>query len=210
MLSNLSAKIHLNPITTRLPQAALRKLFLVVCAPVHFWAIFMALQDLEWIVGRSTFWDFLGYSAYILLIAFLESLLLTGALLLLALLLPTAWREKTNLALLSAWALAILIASMLCQYYFFLDINPKTSNPYLLRFFDYVHYYDIWLFSALMLAVLSAAALPVLLFRRCPKLTALMLDVVERLNLLAAIFLLLDAAGLLLVIYRNLANLILL
>ena len=199
-----------NPFTTsRLQNGEALKLFLVVCTPVHFWAIFMALQDLEWIVGRTMFWDFIGYTAYVLLIALFESLLLTTAFLILALLLPTAWKEKINLAVLSAWAIAVLIAGILYQYYYFLDINKKTSNPYLLRFFDYVDYYDIWVLTAVMLTILSSALLPVILFPRFPKLTSLMLDLVDRLSLLSTIFLMLDAIGLLLVIYRNLANLIL-
>jgi len=210
VLNTIIARMRNNPFTTsRLQNGEALKLFLVVCTPVHFWAIFMALQDLEWIVGRTMFWDFIGYTAYVLLIALFESLLLTTAFLILALLLPTAWKEKINLAVLSAWAIAVLVAGILYQYYYFLDINKKTSNPYLLRFFDYVDYYDIWVLTAVMLTILSSAFLPVILFPRFPKLTSLMLDLVDRLSLLSTIFLMLDAIGLLLVIYRNLANLIL-
>jgi hypothetical protein len=210
VLSSAASKLRFNPFTARLGKQEIIKLFLVVCVPVHFWAIFMALQDLEWIVGRTMFWDFLGYSAYVLLIAFIESILITLGFLLFSLLLPSSWKQKINLSILSIWALAILFAAILYQYYYFLNINQKTSNPYLLRFFDYVNYYDIWLFIFLMLSIVLSAVLPVILFPRFVKITSLMLDLIDRLNLLAAFFLFFDAAGLLIILYRNLANFILL
>jgi hypothetical protein len=195
---------------SRFQKGEIWKLFLVVCAPVHFWAIFMALQDLEWIVGRSYFWEFIGYLGYILVIAFLESALLTGVLILAGLLLPQQWQEGKNLAVLSLWALAVLLAGIANQYYFFLDINPKTSSHYLLRLLDYIHYYDKLVFCAVVLVSLLAAALPPVLAAGFEKFTRGVLGLVERISVLSAIFLFLDAAGLLVVIYRNLSNMILL
>jgi hypothetical protein len=187
-------------------KGELWKLFLVVCAPVHFWAIFMGLQDLEWIVGRSYFWEFVGYLGYILIIAFIESALLTAVLILFGLLLPAQWREGKNLAVLSLWALAVLLAGIANQYYFFLDINPKSSSPYLLRLLDYVHYYNRPVFGLIVLAALLAAALPPVLAAGYDNFTRKVLGLVERFTVLSSLFLFLDALGLLVVIYRNLSN----
>lgn len=199
-----------NPFLVHFRKGDFFKFFLVVCMPVHFWAIFMALQDLEWMVGRSYFWEFIGYLAYILLIALLESAFLSAIFLLAGLLLPKAWREGANLAVLSAWALAVLLAGIANQYYFFLDVHNKSANPYIVRGLDYVYYYDTLVFVVLMLLILLAAALPPLLFPSTSRLRGIMLDLIERIGLLSSIFLFLDAVGLLIILYRNLSNLILL
>jgi len=206
-MAEAQSERRINLFTSHFQKGELWKLFLVVCAPVHFWAIFMGLQDLEWIVGRSYFWEFVGYLGYILIIAFIESALLTGVLVLFGLLLPAQWREGKNLAVLSLWALAVLLAGIANQYYFFLDINPKTSSPYLLRLLDYVHYYDRQVFGLIVLVGLLAAALPPVLAAGFDKFTRIVLGLVERITVLSSIFLFLDAAGLLVVIYRNLSNL---
>lgn len=209
-MTETSPSIRQNPFLARFRKGDFFKFFLVVCMPVHFWAIFMALQDLEWMVGRSYFWEFIGYAAYILLIAFLESAFLSAVFLLAGLLLPKAWRKGINLAVLSAWALTVLLAGIANQYYFFLDVHDKNANPYIVRGLDYVYYYDTLVFIALILLVLLAAVLPPLLLPRMPKPRGAMLNLIERIGLLSTIFLFLDAVGLLIVLYRNLANLILL
>ena len=112
--------------------------------------------------------------------------------------------------MLSLWALAVLLAGIANQYYFFLDINPKTSSPHLLRLFDYIYYYDNLVFGAVILTALLAAALPPVLVAWSDKFTRTVLGLVERISVLSTLFLFLDAAGLLIVIYRNLSRLILL
>ena len=160
--SNPATQKHLLP--ARFRKGDFLKFFLVVAMPVHFWAIFMALQDLEYMVGRTFMWDFIGYFGYILCIACIESLLLSLLFYLAGLLLPKEWCKGGNLAILSAWALAVLLAGIANQYYFFLDVHAKTANPYVVRALDYVHYYDKLVFYTLMLLILLAAVLPPLLF----------------------------------------------
>lgn len=208
-MAQTPSSTSLNPFLARFRKVDFRKSFLVVCMPVHFWAIFMALQDLEWMVGRSHFWEFIGYVAYVLLIAFLESALLSAVFLVAGLLLPKEWRNGINLAVLSAWALVVLLAGIANQYYFFLDVHDKNANPYLVQALEYVHYYDTLVFTTMLILVLLVAILPPLLFSRMAKPRSIMLDLVGRIGLLSTIFLFLDAVGLFIILYRNLSNLIL-
>ena len=182
-------------------RQGLWSLFLVCAFPLHVWTILLAFRDFSWIAERTQAWDAIGVLAYALVFAFVESLVVFLAAILLGLLLPRRWEEGKRIALLSILVLATAFWAMLGQLYFLWNLSPPTPAIQFLSQSD--HPLRI-LYAAVLVLVVPTVLVPSYLVVRSESSTRFILGLIERLSLLASIYLLLDAASLVIVVIRNL------
>ncbi|TAK13100.1 MAG: hypothetical protein EPO32_06455 [Anaerolineae bacterium] len=183
-------------------RAALQRawaFFLWVAFPIHAWAIYFYLINADRYAGRSN-WEAVGLGGYILLIALIESLLVTGFFLLLGLLLPRRWppkqRQAARIGVFGVTALWLVLGQVTLLRFrqrpgvtaaFFAPINQPSVLPLLL----------------FLLVLVVSIALPIWAAGK-PGLQRVLNGLVERVSLLSWLYLALDVAGLVVVIIRNL------
>jgi len=181
-------------------RRGLWSLFLVCAFPLHVWTIILAFLDFSWVAERTNAWDAIGVLAYALVFAFAESLVVFLAAVLLGFLLPRRWEEGKRIALLSILMLVTTLWAMLGQLYFLWNLSlpdqailflAQTGHP--LRI----------LYAAILVVVIPTVLIPTYLVLRSDRSTRFILGLTERLSLLASIYLLLDGAGLVVVVIRN-------
>ena len=181
-------------------RRGLWSLFLVCAFPLHVWTIILAFRDFSWVAERTNAWDAIGVLAYALVFAFAESLVVFLAAVLLGFLFPRRWEEGKRIALLSILVLVTTLWAMLGQLYFLWNLSlpdqailflAQTGHP--LRI----------LYAAILVVVIPTVLIPTYLVLRSDRSTRFILGLTERLSLLASIYLLLDGAGLVVVVIRN-------
>jgi len=174
-------------------------LFLWVAFPIHFWSILTQLYQLQDI----TFGEIIGRAGYALLFALVESCLLFLLVWLVYYLLGRLLAARTALAL-SGWLyLMIALARMAVQGYAMLN---KSGAALWLRLLGAVCRSGMVGLVAVVLFILALVLLPSLSFLRSGKAVDVFFSVAERLALLSSLYLVLDAAGLLVVLIRNLVG----
>ena len=175
-------------------------LFLMAAFPTHLWTIILVMRDFSWLTERTNSWDAFGVGAYGLLIAFAESLFVFLAALVLSLLVPARWEEKKRLTLLIVLVILVALWDIAGQLYFMLGgawpagiINLLTGTGHPVRV----------LYAIYATLVAPTIILPVFLLIKSQKLQAFLQNVIERLSVLSALYLSLDAVALIIVIVRN-------
>ena len=182
-------------------RRGLWSLFLVCAFPLHVWPIILAFRDFSWVAERTNAWDAIGVLAYALVFAFAESLVVFLAAVLLGFLLPRRWEEGKRIALLSILVLVTTLWAMLGQLYFLWNLSlPDQAILFLAQTWHPLRI----LYLAILVVVLPTVLIPTYLVLRSEGSTRFILGLTERLSLLASIYLLLDAAGLVVVVIRNL------
>ncbi|MEJ2758799.1 MAG: hypothetical protein P8046_10000 [Anaerolineales bacterium] len=177
------------------------KLLLVSAFPVHFWAILMVFKEADtWMTKRSIVYS-LGASGYVLGLALLESLLLFGFIYLLSFLFPKNWSQKANLTVAAALALITAGWAIANQVYFFLGESPSHFYIWLHLWTNYRQTIAYLLFWLVMIASVAA---PVLLLARSEKAQSAAQAVIEKVILLAPLYLLFDLVGIVFTVIRNL------
>lgn len=181
-------------------RRSLWTLFLICAFPLHVWTIVFGLLDMSWVAERTNFWDAVGVIAYGLVFAFLESLLIWLAACLLGFLISLHWQIGQRVTALGALALAASFWGMAGSLYFLLD----TSLPSFILTTLIQSGHPLKLLYAVVLAlVIPSIALPVFLILHSKRFYRLASDLLERLALLTTVYLALDAAGLVIVLLRN-------
>lgn len=184
----------------------LRKLFLLVAFPIHIWSIFQIFENLNWVAERTVFADAIGYGAYALLAALIES----GIFFLIAL--PIFFMLARLRTPEKALAITVLSYFTIALLWIFRSIMiNQTGDPYFLD--SYIHHLADqagWRLRFRYLAFLLAAILlniPVVLVpvlaNRYDKTTTFLLTVAERVEILMYLILGLDALAIVLIIVRN-------
>ncbi|MEK6222726.1 MAG: hypothetical protein N2D54_10820, partial [Chloroflexota bacterium] len=97
----------------------LKQLFLVTLFPLHFWAVIILLADVGWVAERTNAWDAVGYTAYILLVALVESIAAFIVFAALSSLLPRSWESNKRLAVMGYYALLLPLWGVINQLNFF-------------------------------------------------------------------------------------------
>jgi len=185
----------------RYSRQGLWSLFLVCAFPLHVWTIILAFRDFSWVAERTQPWDALGVLAYALVFAFVESLVVFLAAILLGFLLPRRWEEGKRISLLSILVLVTAFWAMLGQLYFLWNLSlPEPAIQFLAQT---AHPLRI-LYAAVLALVVPTVLVPTYLILRSEGSTRFILGLVDRLSLLASIYLLLDAASLVVIVIRNL------
>jgi len=172
-----------------------------MCAfPLHLWALLMAFRDLSWLTDRTNIWDALGVTSYGLVFAFIESLFVFLFFFLLGFLIAKTWDSQKRLALLSGLVLILSLWAILSQLYFLLDVSPSN---FLIGFFVSISHPLRALYAVTAFAVLLTLLIPTWFILRSEKTVRFMQGLIDRLSLLASVYLFFDAIGLIVVIVRN-------
>lgn len=185
----------------RFSKRGLWSLFLISAFPVHLWTMILVFRDFSWVAERTNAWDAIGVGAYGLVLAFLESAVVFLITLLLAFLVPRHWNEDRRITVLSVLILATGLWAIAGQIYFLLDLAVPNA---VIKFLSESHHPLRVLYAGLLVLILSTVLIPVYLILRSEKLLQYFQEFISRLSLLAAIYLLFDIVGLLIVIIRNL------
>jgi hypothetical protein len=176
-------------------------LFLVCAFPLHVWTIILAFRDFSWVAERTNAWDAVGVLAYALVFAFVESLVVFLAAVLLGFLLPRRWEESKRVAFLTVLVLITALWAMLGQLYFIWNLSlPTLFIQYLSQAAHPVRI----LYAAILVLVVASVLAPTFLVLRSEGSTRFILGMVERLALLSSFYLFLDAASLIVIVVRNL------
>jgi hypothetical protein len=175
--------------------------FLICAFPLHLWALLMVFNDLEFIAERTDMWDAVGYAGYALLFVLVESLLLAAIVWGASLLLPRSWSNSRTL-LVSGSVFIILAGASIVDMAFFVFPEARISRQY----FYGLENFTTLTYGLIFGAVLLAAALAIFLILRTKWGEKAFREVFDRMMLLSYFYLVLDAAGIVIVLLRNLSE----
>jgi hypothetical protein len=194
--------MDLNILKKRFTASRLFGFFLVSAFPFHLWKLIMLIRDYGWMTERAGVESFIGIAALAMLYALAESVLYFLLLLLLGLLIPWKWSADRVFSILGLVALWIPIWDILAQVYRAQDFsNPGFLVQWLFSTGHPLRY--SYLLAALVVGavvLLTAAAIWFVSFK--PKLQKGLQEFLERLAILSALYLLLDIAALVILIFR--------
>lgn len=156
--------------------------------PVHVWAIFNVLREVPAWILRMSMWEMIGVIAYTQVFALFESLILFILILLAAIILPGNLL-RNDIAISSALIMFVLSIWLVI-----------------------LHYNSDWIFSrnlpilAIWLGtLLGTLILLLLLSRRLKPIQDRIVNIMSRFAVLAALYLVIDALSVLIVLVRNIS-----
>jgi hypothetical protein len=187
-------------ITSRYTRQGLWSLFLMCAFPLHAWTLILAFRDISWLTDRTNAWDAVGVVSYGLVFAFLESLVLWAVALLLGYLVARSWEPARRVALLTVLTLVLSLWAMLDQLYFLVG----TGFPGWLIGLLVKSGHPLWIIYGSLLGLVGLSVLlPTWLILRSERANKWVRGMIDRLSVLTAFYLVLDAIGLVIVIARN-------
>jgi hypothetical protein len=167
--------------------------------PLHFWTLILAFRDLSWLIERSNLWDAIGVASYGLIFAFVESVLVFLIALVLGFLISEHWHQQ-RVALLSILVLITALWSMAGQ------LHALSGMSFPIWFLDFLaqqeHPVRVLYLIGLLLVSLTVLP-PTYLILKSNKALRFVRELIDRLTLLAILYLLFDIVGLVIVIIRN-------
>lgn len=190
----------------RYSKESLFLLFAICLLPIHFWAVIRAFNNISWLINRSELDGAISYVFYALDFAFLESILVFLFIFQLSLLVTIRWEKYKLTTIIATLFLLITSFAIFIQYYQYMNFNNKNEpldifiktlypgNPLRAQLV-----FIIFLITILILLVGGI----ILILDRFEKICGLILEFYNRLSVLAFLFLLLDAVGLIVIIFRN-------
>ena len=185
----------------RYSRQGLWSLFLMCALPLHAWALLLAFRDLSWLTERTNAWDAVGVLCYGLLFALIESVLLFLVMAALGLIIPRHWDPERRTALLGALVLVLCLWAMLGQLFFLTNAHmPERVVRFLVRS---GHPLRI-MYPVIVGLVGGSFLLPAWAVLRSAKGLRFVGGLIERLALLATLYLVFDVAALVIVVIRNL------
>lgn len=176
------------------------KLFLVCAFPIHLWWIYMIFRDVGWITERTTASDALGFSAYALVYALIESIFIYLLILAASFLLPLAWEKAKRINILGVFVFG-------ATFWFIVEQAALIYGPSRLQSF----FNTFLLFSnplaalnaVTALTVLASFSIPVFLIARYGIVNRAITSIVERLILLSGLYIILDITSIIIILIRN-------
>ncbi len=175
-------------------------LFLTCVFPLHFWALILVFRDISWISARTNAWDAIGVASYAMIFAFTESVLIFLVAALVGFIIPRGWQPDRRIAFLGLLVLITSLWGMISQLLFLWNVSLPAQAIQFLRSSGHPLRF---LYAGGLVIVTPTVLLPVYLFVRSKKAVALMQNIMERLSLLATLYLVFDLLGLVIVIIRN-------
>lgn len=185
----------------RYTRQGLWTLFLMCALPLHIWTLILAFRDLPWLTDRTNAWDAFGVMAYGLIFALAESILLFLVFLVLGMLVPKSWEPDRRVNLLSALVLILSLWAMISQLFFL--ANVRLPGPVLAVLVGSAHPLRV-IYAALLVITGFSFLLPAWAALRPGRGLRTIGAAVERLGLLAVLYLVFDAAAFVVVVIRNL------
>jgi hypothetical protein len=164
------------------------------------WTIILVLRDVSWVAERTTVWDAVGVGAYGMVFALIESLIVFAIFTVFGFFTPRQWAVDKRIAFLSLLVLLLSAWGIVSQLLFLWNVFLPPSA---IRFLAQSGHPVRIMYAASLAIILITIGIPVFLFLRSDKLTRSIQDLSERLALLTGFYLLLDLAGLVIVIVRN-------
>ena len=152
---------------------------------------------------RTNLWDAIGVASYGLLNAFIESLAFFATLVLLGMLIPTKWTEDRRVALLSVLALITALWAMEGQAYFIWGSYVPES---LLRYLASSEHPLRLLYAFTFALVVPTVLVPAYLSLKSDRFLNLVEGLIERISLLAMLYLFFDLFALVIIIIRNISK----
>lgn len=176
-------------------------LFLVCALPIHLWALILAVKDVSWVAERTNLWDALGVLSYGMVFAFVESLVVTLAAFLLGFLISRRyWDQDRRIVLLGTLAVIVALWAIAGQLYFLWELNLPSS---LLGFLAGTGHPVRLLYAAGLVLVTPTILVPTYLLLKSDRAYRVVRDLSGRLATLSGLYLLLDAACLVILFLRN-------
>jgi hypothetical protein len=166
-------------------------LFLVCSFPVHIWAYLNLLRDMPAILLEMGIWRILGVAAYVLVFAFLESLLIFLVLLLFSFTLPEKIFGLKLIHVGSILVFSATISVLFIHLYNQLEIDSLALSTWIV----------IWILAGFSLFTVSVYWL-----KRNRRAEAIFRSGIERLAILSLLYIFLDFLGLFLIIIRNIVS----
>jgi len=167
--------------------------------PLHFWTLILAFRDLSWLIERSNLWDAIGVASYGMIFAFAESVLVFLVTVVLGFLISKHWHQQ-RVALLSILVLITALWSMAGQLH---ALSGMSYPSWFLNFIVQQEHPVRVLYVIGLLLVTPTVLLPTYLILKSSKTLRFVRELIERLTLLAILYLLFDIVGLVIVIIRN-------
>jgi len=183
-------------------KQGLWSLFLICAFPLHLWTLILVFRDMDWVIQRTNVWDAVGVGAYGMLFAFAESIILFTGIVLFGLLLPNRWQSERRVAFLSLLVMLTAFWAVFGQLRFLWNLSLPMPLSLILARSD--HPFRL-LYAMYLAVVIPSILIPVYVFVRSNNSIKWMQDLTERLSTLTMFYLLFDAAGLVIVLLRNLA-----
>jgi hypothetical protein len=177
----------------------LRSLFLMCSLPLHFWTLLLTFRDTSWLIERSNLWDAIGVASYGLVFAFVESLLVFLIVAISGFIIPKHWQSQ-RVALLSILTLITALWSMASQAHAISGmLFPVWFNGFIVRQEHPVRV----LYAIALVLVGPTVILPTYLILNSDKFFRSVRELIDRLSMLAVLYLVFDAAALAIIIIRN-------
>lgn len=175
-------------------------LFSVCATPIHVWALILFFRDFSWISERTDSWDAIGVGSYGLLVALVESFLVFVLAYGASYILPKSWPEKQRIILIGVLTFLVAAWAIVGQLYFLFEV--RFPNNLIRSIAQNSH--PLWILYSGVLGLVGLTALvPVIFIMKSNRLQNCILEFFERLTTLAALYLLMDLSGFIIVIVRN-------
>jgi hypothetical protein len=183
------------------------QLLLIISFPIQVWSIIQIFNNFEWIANRTYFSDALGYGAYALTFALLDSSITTLPICLIYL--PLIYSQGKN----KARTIIMSVYFIITGWFIYYKSNMTESQDrefvwnFIREFGDKYNLrlrYETGLFFLFALFIAFTIILPVILIIKFEKAEKFVQNLFERIELLAYVFIFFDLIGVLTVIIRNL------
>lgn len=181
-------------------------LLIIISFPIHIWSIAQVLNNFEWIANRTNLNDAFGYFAYALTFALFDSVIISIIAILVYL--PLKYSRGQNKAfgmftsvyfISTAWVIFYrIIITQTKDAEFVWNFIQEIGNTYSLRL-----RYEIGLLFMFAAIISLTLILPVFLINKSHKAERFIKSFIERVEILAYIFLFWDLIGITIVIFRN-------
>ncbi len=188
------------------------QLYLLVSAPINFWAMLNSLRVTEAVITETNLWDGIGSSAYSMLFALVESIGVTLFFALLGILLPPRWPEKRKTILLGLYASLVTVMGILRQVNFEVVAPPELPFKSQGAFVYYISltprpvFYGGIALAVLLVLVVLLAALPLAAVSRWEKACRWLYKVAEPVKMLAWVYVVVSLLSLVIVVARNMGR----
>lgn len=170
------------------PRESIRNIFTTSVIVIQAWAFFNLFREIPAIRLRTEFWDVLGTVAYVQAFALLESLFVTGVIVLLGMLLPKRLRQSKF----SALGTTLIVVAACWSIFIHYDLLPLKEWPPL-KVFDRL---------AILLIALIVTLIPVWYF---DQVSAFIDKLIREGFILAQLYSFIGVLSIIIVLIRNVA-----